>query len=147
MKRARVLLADDHDAVAEQLRAVLETEFEVVGTVGDGEALLAAAAALRPDVIVADIAMPILDGIAAARQLLRRDPDARLVFVTVHDDPALVRQAFALGALGYVLKVRAGEELLPAVRAALRGERHGPAGEGGVAGRPHSGDLSQGEQP
>jgi DNA-binding NarL/FixJ family response regulator len=142
MKRVRVLLADDHPAVAEQLRGVLETDFEVVGTVGDGEALLTAAATLRPDVIVADIAMPVLDGLAAARQILRRDPDARIVFVTVHDDPALVRQAFALGALGYVLKVRAGEELLPAVRAALRGERHGAAGAGGGVEDSLSGGLS-----
>jgi DNA-binding NarL/FixJ family response regulator len=124
MTRPRVLLADDHAAVADQLRGVLEPEFEVVATVGDGDALVAAADALRPDVIVADVAMPGRDGIAAARAILRRDPDARIVLVTVHNDPALVRQGLAAGALGYVLKLAAGEELVPAVRAALRGQRH-----------------------
>jgi DNA-binding NarL/FixJ family response regulator len=124
MKRARIVLADDHPAVAEQLRGVLEPEFEVVAVVGDGHALLAAAEKLRPDVIVTDIAMPGLNGIAATRELLRRDPGARVVFITVHNNPVLVRQALAAGALGYVLKLAAGEELVPAVHAALRGERH-----------------------
>jgi DNA-binding NarL/FixJ family response regulator len=134
MKRARVLLADDHEAVARQLRAVLEPEFEVVATVGDGLALLEAAERLRPDVIVTDVAMPRLDGIAAARELLRRDPGARVVFVTVHGDPALVEQGLAAGALAYVLKHAAGEELLPAVRAALRGERTRPRARPGTPG-------------
>jgi DNA-binding NarL/FixJ family response regulator len=124
MKHARVLLADDHVAVAEQLRAVLEPEFEVVAVVDSGQALLAAAEAFRPDAIVTDITMPGLDGITAARRLLRRDPDVRIVFITVHDDPAIVTQCLAAGALGYVLKLAAGEELVAAVHAALRGERH-----------------------
>lgn len=77
-KRARVLLADDHPAVAKELCALLQTEFDVIATVGDGEALLAAAHALAPDVIVTDIAMPALDGIAAASEILRRNPAARI---------------------------------------------------------------------
>jgi DNA-binding NarL/FixJ family response regulator len=123
-QRARVLVADDHLAVAEGLRAVLEPEFDVIATVGDGNALVAAAATLTPDVIVTDIAMPGLDGIAAAATILRRYPKTCIVFVTVHNDAALVQKGLAIGALGYVLKLTAGEELVPAIHAALRGQRH-----------------------
>jgi DNA-binding NarL/FixJ family response regulator len=124
MTRARVLLADDHAAVAEQLRGVLEPEFEVAATVRDGLALVEAADAIRPDVIVTDIGMPCLDGIAAALMILRKDPKARIVFVTVHAEAELLQRALAAGALGYVLKLAAGDELVLAVRAALRAERH-----------------------
>ena len=121
---ARVLLADDHPAVAEDLCAVLEPEFVVIETVGDGYGLVAAAEMLTPDVIVTDIAMPGLDGIAAASEILRRNPHARIVFVTVHNDSEIVEKALAIGGLGYVLKLTAGEELVPATHAALRGERY-----------------------
>jgi DNA-binding NarL/FixJ family response regulator len=121
---ARVLLADDHPAVAEDLRAVLDAEFDVIATVGDGYGLVAAADTLTPDVIVTDIAMPGLDGIAAAGEILQRNPRARIVFVTVHNDAELVEKAFATGVLGYVLKLTAGDELVPATHAALRGERY-----------------------
>src|SRR5262245_37639022 len=94
-KRIRVLLADDHAAMAEELRGVLEPEFEVVATVADGNALLRAAAEFRPDVIVSDISMPGLDGIAAARLLRQRDPGTRIVLVTVHRDEGTVRQGLA----------------------------------------------------
>ena len=123
MNRTRVLLAEDHADVAEQLRGVLASEFEVVGTVGDGQCLVEAADTLNPDVIVTDIAMPGLDGIAAARVIRERHPDARIVLVTVHDDRALVQQGFAVGVLGYVLKLAAGDDLLPAVHAAVAGKR------------------------
>jgi DNA-binding NarL/FixJ family response regulator len=123
-KRARVLLADDHPAVLRDLCDVLQPEFDVIANVGDGYALLAAAEALAPDVIVTDIAMPGLDGIAAASEILRRNPAARIVFVTVHDDSEMVKKGLAIGALGYVLKLMAGEDLVPAIHAALRGERH-----------------------
>src|SRR6478752_4606553 len=119
MDRARVLLAEDHADVAGQLRALMEPEFEVMTTVGDGYAMLGAARALRPDVIVADIAMPLLDGMSAAAEVLRDDPAARVVFVSVHRDAALVQQGLAVGALGYVSKLTAGNELIPALRAAL----------------------------
>ena len=122
--RARVLLADDHPQIVEDLRALVESEFEVVATVGDGNALIAAAERLAPDVIVTDIAMPGLNGITAAAEILRRNPAARIVFVTVYFHPVLVQKGWATGALGYVLKIRAGDDLLPAIRAALRGERH-----------------------
>jgi len=124
MHRARVLLADDHADTMEQLRSLLLPEFEVVGNVHDGQALVSAAEALAPDVIVSDISMPVMDGISAATRILRRNPSARIVFVTVYGDPVLVERSLAAGALGYVLKLEAGDELVPAVRAALRGERH-----------------------
>jgi DNA-binding NarL/FixJ family response regulator len=122
--RARVLLAEDHPAVAEDLRALLTSEFDVIATVGDGDGLVAAADMLTPDVIVTDIAMPGLDGMAAAGEILQRNPRARIVFVTVHNDAEMVQKALATGVLGYVLKLTAGDELVPATHAALRGERY-----------------------
>jgi DNA-binding NarL/FixJ family response regulator len=121
--RPRVLLAEDQPGNRLLLRALLEGEFEVVAAVGDGRALVDAEARLHPDVVVTDIGMPILDGIAAAGEILRRDPAAKVVFVTVHADPLLVRRSLGIGGLGYVPKVRAGDELIPAVWAAIRGER------------------------
>ena len=132
MTRARVLLADDHTGNTDLLRRLLQPEFDVIADVQDGHALVTAAEALSPDVIVSDISMPGLDGIAAAVRILRRDPAARIVFVTVHADQLLVERGLATGALGYVLKLVAGDELVPAVRAALRGERH-VSGSGVVA--------------
>lgn len=123
-RRARVLLADDHPAVVKDLCALLQSEFDVIATVEDGNALIAKAAALSPDVIVTDIAMPGLDGIAAASEILRKDPAARVIFVTVHDEAEMVKKGLAVGVLGYVLKLTAGEELIPAIHAALRGEHH-----------------------
>ena len=122
--RPRLLLADDHMATAELLRELLQAEFNVVAQVQDGYSLVSAAELLSPDVIVTDISMPGLDGITAATAILRRDPDARIVFVTVHGDPVLMDRAMLTGALGYVRKLAAGDELLPAVRSVLRGERH-----------------------
>jgi DNA-binding NarL/FixJ family response regulator len=124
MKRARVLVADDHAPSVVLWRSLLQREFEVIATVETGDELVAAAAQLSPDVIVSDIVMAGLDGIGAAEQILRNDPAARIVVVTVLADPAMVRRGLRAGALGYVLKMSAGEDLVPAVRAALRGERH-----------------------
>jgi DNA-binding NarL/FixJ family response regulator len=117
-----VLLADDHTETAAQLRQLLESDFEVVALVEDGRALVSEAARLTPDVIVTDISMPGLDGIDAAALIRRRDPEARIVFVTVHSEPILVERALAAGALGYVLKDTAGDELVAAVHAALGGQ-------------------------
>lgn len=122
MNRRRVLLADDHATTMRLWRTLLEPEFDIVGTVDDGEALVRAAGRLAPDVIVADIALPGMSGIAAAGAILRRHPAARIVFATVHADSAMVRGSLAAGAYGFVLKVRAGDDLVPAIRAALRGE-------------------------
>ena len=124
MERTRVLLAEDHAAVATHLRRILEQEFDVVGVVRDGQALVLAAEELSPDVIITDIGMPGVDGVAAATSILQRNGAARIVFVTDYDDPFLVQRSLVTGALGYVLKLTAGDELLPAVHAALRGERH-----------------------
>jgi DNA-binding NarL/FixJ family response regulator len=122
--RPRLLLADDHPQTAMLLRRLLLSEFDVLALVTDGQELIGAAERLLPDVIVSDITMPGVDGISAVSQILRNNPDARVVFVTVHGDPVLVERGLSTGALGYVLKAAAGEDLIPAVRAALRGERH-----------------------
>ena len=123
MRRPTVLLADDHRETAAQLRTLLEPDFEVVALVEDGLALVREAARLTPDVIVADISMPGLDGIDAAALIHRRDPEVRIVFVTVHSEPVLVERGLAAGALGYVLKDAAGDELVAAVHAALGSQR------------------------
>jgi len=123
-QRARVLLADDHPAVVKDLCAVLQPEFDVIATVENGVALLAKVDGLSPDVIVTDITMPGLDGIAAASEILRKNPAARIVFVTVHDETELVKKSLAIGVLGYVSKLTAGEDLVPAIHAAMRGERY-----------------------
>jgi DNA-binding NarL/FixJ family response regulator len=124
MHRPRLLLAEDHAETAEHLRKLLRVEFDVIGWVEDGRALVDATARLSPDVIVADIAMPEVDGIAATALIRRHDPNARIVLVTVHSESMLVEAGLAAGALGYVLKDTAGDELVPAVRAALGGHRY-----------------------
>ena len=129
MDRPRVLLAEDHAGIAEELRRLLETEFDVVATVADGHALLRAADNPRVDVIVTDIVMPGLDGIAVTVTLRARRPGTRVVLVTVHDDPELAARGYAAGALAFVSKHRAADELVPAVRAAMRGERYVSTGD------------------
>jgi DNA-binding NarL/FixJ family response regulator len=118
------VLAEDHAGVAEELRRLLEPEFDVVAIVADGDALLRVADDFRPDVIVTDIVMPGCDGIAATAALLARRPGTRVVLITVHDDPGLAKRGYAAGALAYVLKHTAGRELVPALRAAMRDERY-----------------------
>jgi DNA-binding NarL/FixJ family response regulator len=121
MTKPRVLLADDHRIVAEGLKGLLAEEFELVGIVEDGRALVKAARDLNPDVIVADISMPHLNGIDALVQLKQDNPQVRVVFLTMHRNPAYARRALQAGALGYVLKHSAPAELVLAVRAALQG--------------------------
>ena len=122
------MLADDQAAILAVLTKLLQTEFDVVAAVGDGPALIDAVARVSPDAIVTDISMPFLDGIEAAREILCRNPSARVVFVTVHTDDLVMQRGWAVGGLGYVAKVAAGEQLVPAVWAALRGERWYPCG-------------------
>ena len=117
------MLADDQPATSALLERLLRSEFDVVATVHDGRSLIDVVARVSPDAIVTDVSMPFLDGIEAAREILHRNPVARVVFVTVHTDPLVIRRGLAVGGLGYVPKVSAGEELVPAVWAALRGER------------------------
>jgi DNA-binding NarL/FixJ family response regulator len=121
MTRPRVLLADDHRIVTEGLKAILAEEFELVGIVEDGRAMVAAASKLRAEVIVADISMPHLNGIDALALLKRDNPDVRVVFLTMHRDAAYARRALEAGASGFVLKHSAPAELVLAVRAALQG--------------------------
>ena len=121
MTKPRILLADDHRVVTEGLKAILAEEFELVGIVEDGRAMVDAARKLRPDVIVADISMPHLNGIDALATLKRDNPDVRVVFLTMHRDAAYARRALEAGASGFVLKHSAPAELVMAVRAALLG--------------------------
>jgi DNA-binding NarL/FixJ family response regulator len=119
-----VLLADDHQILAEGLRGLLEPEFEVVAVVADGRELVAAAKKHRPDVIVADVTMPSLNGIDAAVQLRDLGVEAKVVFLTMHHDVAYARRAMEAGALGFVLKHSVASELITAVREALRGKTY-----------------------
>jgi DNA-binding NarL/FixJ family response regulator len=121
LRRARVLLADDHTLVVEGLRKILESEFDVVGTAADGNTLVLEALATKPDVVVVDISMPLLDGLEAARRIKRDAPKIKIVFLTMHSDFSYLRDVMRLGASAYVLKRSAGKELLTAVRRALQG--------------------------
>ena len=124
MQRPSVLLADDHRLVAEGLKSLLSAEFDLVGVVEDGRALIAAARQLRPNVIVADITMPHLNGIDALVQLKQEDPAVRVVFLTMHPEVAYARRALEAGAAGYVLKHSAPADLTAALRAALAGKTY-----------------------
>ena len=120
--RPRVVLADDHILVAEALKSLLAPEFDLVGVVEDGLALLEAAAALKPDVIVADVTMPRLNGIDALLQLRQRGDRVPVVFLTMHRDASFARRALEAGASGFVLKHSASVELVSAIRARARGQ-------------------------
>jgi DNA-binding NarL/FixJ family response regulator len=122
MSKPRVLLADDHLILAEGLRKLLEIDFEVVAVVADGRELLTAAKQYRPDVIVADVSMPLLNGIEAAMQLADLGVKAKVVFLTMHHDVAYARRALAAGAMGFVLKHSVASELITAIRQALLGQ-------------------------
>ncbi len=124
MSKPRVLLADDHRMLADGLRGLLEPEFEVVDIVGDGRELVAAGKKHRPDAIVADVTMPSLNGIEAAVQLRDAGIESRVVFLTMHRDVAYARRAMEVGAAGFVLKSSAAEELVTALREALRGKTY-----------------------
>lgn len=121
MTRPRLLIADDHRVVAQGLSSMLSDEFELVGVVADGQAMIEAARTLRPDAIVADVSMPLLNGIEALETLRQQGTEVPVVFLTMHSQPAYARRALAAGAAGYVLKLAAAEELVQAIRAALDG--------------------------
>lgn len=124
MSTPRILLADDHRIVAEGLKELLTPEFEFLGLVEDGRELVEKAKKLRPDVIVADVTMPHLNGIDALAQLKKNDPDVKVVFLTMHREVAYARRALEAGAFGYVLKHSAPDELVTAIRAALQGKKY-----------------------
>ncbi len=122
MKLPRVMLADDHTLLVEAFRRLLESKCEIVGAVSDGRTLLDTAPALKPDVIVLDISMPLLNGLDAARQLREVMPGAKIIFLTMNEDPDLAVEAMRLGASGYLLKSSAASELFRAIQQALRGK-------------------------
>lgn len=124
MNRPRVLLADDHTLVLEGIRKLLEAEVELVGAVEDGLALVAAAEKLKPDVILMDISMPLLNGVEAARRLRKTVPGAKLIFLTMHGDAAFVAEALRVGASGYVLKRSASSELIEAIHGVVKGRTY-----------------------
>jgi DNA-binding NarL/FixJ family response regulator len=124
MSRPRILIADDHKIVVEGLKKLLDPDFDVLSAVGDGRELLAAAEKLRPDVIVADISMPNLNGIEAVRQIKKVHEEMKVVFLTMHPDVAYATRAFEAGASGYVLKHSAPDELVTAIREALQGRTY-----------------------
>ena len=121
MSRPKILLADDHKMFAQGLESLLQDEFDLLATVEDGQALVDAAVALEPDIVIADISMPILNGFDALRLLKKKGVLAKVVFLTMHADNALVAEAIRCGASGYVLKQSAGEELLSAIRQVFEG--------------------------
>jgi DNA-binding NarL/FixJ family response regulator len=122
MARPRVMLADDHRVLGEACRKLLEPYFDVVGIVTDGRALLVSAPKLKPDVVVLDVGMPLLNGLEAGKQLRHLLPQVKLVFLTVHEDPDLAKEAFQAGASGYLLKTSAASELVEAIKKALLGK-------------------------
>lgn len=124
MPKPRVLLADDHVLVLEGFRRILQEHYELVGTVGDGYALLAAAKTVQPDIVILDISMPLLNGIDTAAQLKKICPAAKIVIVTMHAGADYVRSAFEAGASAYVLKGSAVDELEQAIRAVLGGHSY-----------------------
>jgi len=120
--RPRVLIADDHRAVTELLRSLLEDSYDVVGIVTDGRQLLEQAPKLMPDVVVLDVSMPLLNGMEAAEQLKPLLPSLKFVFITMNHDPSLAEAALTLGPVGYVLKSAAAKELTMAVSNVLHGK-------------------------
>jgi DNA-binding NarL/FixJ family response regulator len=123
MKKIRILLADDHAVLRAGIRALLEAQpdLEVIGEAGDGQAAVQRARELQPDVVVMDIGMPGLDGLAATRQILDSNPKTRILFLTQHENKEYVLPALKLGAAGYVLKRAEGDELLTAIRTVYAG--------------------------
>jgi len=121
MLGTRVILADDHILMLDALRNLLEPEFEVVGTFADGRALVEAAPQLKPDVIVLDIGMPLMNGLSAGQRLKRLMPAAKLIYLTMNQDQDMAAEAFRLGANGYLLKHSAASELVAAIRQVVRG--------------------------
>jgi len=122
--RLRVVLADDHTLLLQAFRNLLRADFEVIGAVGDGEALVSAASELRPDVIVADISMPGLNGLQAAERILAEHLQARIVFLTMNEDTGIAAQAFRVGAAGFVLKSDTATELVDAIDCVAAGGRY-----------------------
>jgi DNA-binding NarL/FixJ family response regulator len=121
--RPRILLADDHKAMRERVMHLLEDEFEILAAVEDGLAIVNAALKLKPDLCLLDISMPFLNGIEVANQLKRQGSTAKIIFLTIHEDPDFVQAALNTGASGYVVKSRIASDLLAAIRVVLAGSK------------------------
>ena len=134
MARTRILIADDHKMFAQGIRRLLEDEFDLVGIVGDGQALIDETERLNPDVILVDISMPVLSGLDAVRRLKDKGLTSKVIFLTMHADQRLLAEAFKCGANAYVLKQSAGDELIFAIGQVLAGHEYvtpfseGPSG-------------------
>lgn len=124
MKRTRLVVADDHVMFAQGLESLLREEFELLGTARNGEELVEATLRLKPDVILVDISMPVLNGFDAVRRITEQGSEAKIIFLTMHDDATLLAEAFRCGASGYVLKQAAGEELANAIREVADGKTY-----------------------
>jgi DNA-binding NarL/FixJ family response regulator len=124
MKVPRIMLADDHTLIVEAIRNLLEPSCEVVGAVSDGRALVELAASLKPDVVLVDIAMPLLNGLDAMRQLKVKMPEIKLICLTMNEDPDLAAEAMRAGASGYLLKTSPATELFHAIKEVLRGKSY-----------------------
>jgi len=124
MNRIRLILADDHTMFAEGLKSLLDEEFELLGTVGNGQDLVDITGRLNPEVIIVDISMPVLSGFDAIRRIRDNGSAAKVIFLTMHDDDTLVEEAFRCGGSGYVLKQAAGEELVEAIKQVSQGNRY-----------------------
>jgi DNA-binding NarL/FixJ family response regulator len=124
MTRHTILIADDHKMFAQGLAGLLEDEFDLVGSVENGQALIDEALRLKPDLIIVDISMPVLNGLDAVRRLTQKNIGSRVVFLTMHADRRLLREAFQCGGVGYVLKQSAGAELLFALRQVMAGHQY-----------------------
>jgi len=124
MNRPRILLADDHTLLLDGLRNLLERHYDLVGTVQDGQAVVSAAQRLRPDLVLMDVAMPVLNGLQAGQRLREQQPKIKLLYVSMYGDPPYVEEAMRLGASGYVLKRSGWSELSRAIEAALAGKQY-----------------------
>ena len=124
MPKPRVLLADDHLMLLSAFRTLLEGDCDVVGAAANGRELVEMAAVLKPDVILLDVAMPLLNGLDSARQVKQANPDIRIVFLTMNEDPEVAAEAFRNGASGYLLKSSAGSELMTAVSEVMKGRSY-----------------------
>jgi DNA-binding NarL/FixJ family response regulator len=124
MHRTRLLLADDHVMFAEGLQSLLRDEFDLLGTAGNGEELVEATLELNPELILVDISMPVLNGFDAVREIRKRGSEAKVIFLTMHNDATLLAEAFRCGASGYILKQAAGEELVTAIKEVAQGNNY-----------------------
>ena len=120
----RILIADDHTEILQEIRSLLQQDYEIIGAVGDGAALVEEASRLKPDLIISDVSMPVMNGFEAAGKIRSLGLKTHIIFLTVHSSPPYLRKARSLGASGYVLKMYANEQLPTAVSIVLRGDNY-----------------------